>query len=755
MLFSNSLLSSRSSNSPLSKIWLASHLSSKLSKAAFLSLSIPTTIPSILEPPQNELPSLRVSGQLLLGVVRVYSRKAKYLYDDCGDALQRIKGVFLGMTNKGGGKVDMEEGEERADKRAITRRNEGGAWDLDWEWQGGFEDELQAAQGQKKKKVAGTANEEDITLPSTGLEASLMDDTYAYGMDMFDSIEGIGSQDYGYGDGLDLGLGDEYDLPGKKDGEGDEDEMDVELGRDASVSARRGGEYGDNSLLDGLNDVSGDGEGLGLFDKSLSEDGRGQEGFEMDPLGLGMADESFGPGGPGLDLGLDGMGMDVDPPAGREDRERTPREGEMTPTPSNAAALDAANSSMLDVTPRTAARINAALAKAKKTPDGKTKEKKGKKLVMDKEIDAKRGGDETAVIRGGDKADKIKKGMLVEPQFLPKSKCHLRLLEIDADPLAYYFPHLSSDPKMEFIYASAYDSLLAPELEEVFKLPKKRNRRVLEEAENEKDRGAKRARESTTEEEDVEHPRRRDVTGTPSRGMENILDGMDPSFGSVGGMGLDMGLDMGAGFQLDDMPMEEERVKERRRREVTASSGLDEMGLLGGDVDLSMGQGFKLDEGVSILSIFDEQLANESQANATQQKSLLVDDEETFREDVVQSKSGWSKNTVKALKVLNNELMGGDEEESRKEVVSFDNVAEKASKRAAASFFFELLVLNSRACVKLSQPEPFGDIEVKPQPKLWEMVGKGEGDESQEQDEEHEETLEQTVEQTVEESQEL
>jgi cohesin complex subunit SCC1 len=41
--------------------------------------------------------ALRLSGQLLLGVVRIYSRKAKYLLDDCNDALLRIKMVRLSL----------------------------------------------------------------------------------------------------------------------------------------------------------------------------------------------------------------------------------------------------------------------------------------------------------------------------------------------------------------------------------------------------------------------------------------------------------------------------------------------------------------------------------------------------------------------------------------------------------------------------------------------------------------------------------
>lgn len=42
-----------------------------------------------------EVMALRLSGQLLLGVVRIYSRKAKYLLDDCNEALLKIKMVDL------------------------------------------------------------------------------------------------------------------------------------------------------------------------------------------------------------------------------------------------------------------------------------------------------------------------------------------------------------------------------------------------------------------------------------------------------------------------------------------------------------------------------------------------------------------------------------------------------------------------------------------------------------------------------------
>lgn len=39
--------------------------------------------------------ALRLSGQLLLGVTRIYSRKARYLLEDCNEALVKIKMVCI------------------------------------------------------------------------------------------------------------------------------------------------------------------------------------------------------------------------------------------------------------------------------------------------------------------------------------------------------------------------------------------------------------------------------------------------------------------------------------------------------------------------------------------------------------------------------------------------------------------------------------------------------------------------------------
>lgn len=57
--------------------------------------TLPTTHPlsGAIMGQEVEVMALRLSGQLLLGVVRIYSRKAKYLLDDCNEALLKIKMV--------------------------------------------------------------------------------------------------------------------------------------------------------------------------------------------------------------------------------------------------------------------------------------------------------------------------------------------------------------------------------------------------------------------------------------------------------------------------------------------------------------------------------------------------------------------------------------------------------------------------------------------------------------------------------------
>uniref|UniRef100_A0AAY4EEJ2 Rad21/Rec8-like protein N-terminal domain-containing protein n=1 Tax=Denticeps clupeoides TaxID=299321 RepID=A0AAY4EEJ2_9TELE len=76
----------------LARIWLAAHWEKKVTKAQVFDLNLETTVQDIIGP-QVKI-GLRSSGHLLLGVVKIYSRKTKYLLADCNEAVVKIKFAF-------------------------------------------------------------------------------------------------------------------------------------------------------------------------------------------------------------------------------------------------------------------------------------------------------------------------------------------------------------------------------------------------------------------------------------------------------------------------------------------------------------------------------------------------------------------------------------------------------------------------------------------------------------------------------------
>ncbi|KZW00273.1 hypothetical protein EXIGLDRAFT_604643, partial [Exidia glandulosa HHB12029] len=105
----------------------------------------------------------------------------------------------------------------------------------------------------------------------------------------------------------------------------------------------------------------------------------------------------------------------------------------------------------------------------------------------------------------------------------------------------------------------------------------------------------------------------------------------------------------------------------------------------------------------------------------------LFDTKQSTQEDreaddaAADNSKGYSKNTTRALAIVRRELQPVNGQ-PRAEPMSFVKMSEKATRRAAASFFFELLVLGTRDCVKLSQAGPFENIEVRAKDKLWERM---------------------------------
>lgn len=135
MFYSDFVLSKKG---PLARIWLAAHWDKKLTKAQIFETNIESSIERILKPKvtyfsiryrriimrmnpiltavfkfQVKL-ALRTSGHLMLGVVRIYSRKTKYLLADCNEAFVKIKMAFRP------GMVDLPEDHREAAVNAVT-----------------------------------------------------------------------------------------------------------------------------------------------------------------------------------------------------------------------------------------------------------------------------------------------------------------------------------------------------------------------------------------------------------------------------------------------------------------------------------------------------------------------------------------------------------------------------------------------------------------------------------------------------------
>ncbi|KAL0287575.1 UNVERIFIED_CONTAM: Sister chromatid cohesion 1 protein 4 [Sesamum angustifolium] len=112
---------------PLGTIWIAAHLERKLRKNQVADTDIGVSVGLLLVSEVMEVIeivysilfpdvpiALRLSSHLLLGVVRIYNRKVNYLFDDCSEALLKVKQAFRSTA------VDLPPEESKAPYHSIT-----------------------------------------------------------------------------------------------------------------------------------------------------------------------------------------------------------------------------------------------------------------------------------------------------------------------------------------------------------------------------------------------------------------------------------------------------------------------------------------------------------------------------------------------------------------------------------------------------------------------------------------------------------
>lgn len=109
MFYAQDLLSRKNA---LGKVWLAAHVNPRLSRNQVLSVDLSHAVGALIQRSASPAPrsltsaprseeivhpkqplALRLSGHLLLGVVRYYSRKVYFLFTECNDAMSKLKMV--------------------------------------------------------------------------------------------------------------------------------------------------------------------------------------------------------------------------------------------------------------------------------------------------------------------------------------------------------------------------------------------------------------------------------------------------------------------------------------------------------------------------------------------------------------------------------------------------------------------------------------------------------------------------------------
>ncbi|XP_076941714.1 sister chromatid cohesion 1 protein 3-like [Bidens hawaiensis] len=109
MFYSHNLLARKS---PLGTVWVAAHLQNQLKKKNYTEVNISSTAEQIMNP---EVPiALRLSGFLLFGIVRIYSKKVEYLQQDCNALRIEISKVYANVD------INLSEDANKAKYESIT-----------------------------------------------------------------------------------------------------------------------------------------------------------------------------------------------------------------------------------------------------------------------------------------------------------------------------------------------------------------------------------------------------------------------------------------------------------------------------------------------------------------------------------------------------------------------------------------------------------------------------------------------------------
>lgn len=224
--------SSQLKQGPLAPVWMAANYEKKLTKQQFLNTNIVTSSQLLSQPITNsESITLRLSGQLLLGIVRIYSRKTKYLLDDVNDILFKLKNAFKHAS--GGVLLSSDTNNQTSSSQRTTVTNLNNilladqvtSFDLFYQDELRFDDD----EPQNQSLTIFGQDQSDIQMD--------MDDSIEYGRfnDFNDANNDMMNEDLDF----------ELDFETNNDNRDDSIDNSIEVGRNASTTIQN-----DFSLLD-------------------------------------------------------------------------------------------------------------------------------------------------------------------------------------------------------------------------------------------------------------------------------------------------------------------------------------------------------------------------------------------------------------------------------------------------------------------------------------------------------------------------
>ena len=275
--------------------------------------------------------------------------------------------------------------------------------------------------------------------------------------------------------------------------------------------------------------------------------------------------------------------------------------------------------------------------------------------------------------------------ILTEAQYMPSDPEIIRLREIAANPTSHFLPTIRIGGT-DMIYAGPEG--LAPELAELFAFPAS-TRRAREE--DQAGPSPKRARIEADDEAEV--GRRGSMLPPSEHGFD--FGGGDQTFDTIV-PGDDFALDMPA-FDLGGLatPRKEASLAPSRAESIAREVQF-------GDLQDHP------------LAMFDSRRGESQSIHETPTKSSVISDD--------RRSTGYSKNTGMAMGLLRKEIEAIEGEVEADKAVNFDTLADKASKKAASAFFFELLVLGTKDCVRLEQDRAFEGIKIRSKPRLFQEL---------------------------------